>query len=136
MDEPRLERHAPGNPAERCETGVTTRSRSSEELLQEIADGDFSGITALMEDPARARKATGLEAEASLLVEIAALAAVDAPPISWLHLLTRNEATLDMDKVVGALISVTPIIGAPRAVSAAGNILGATEFEEELDEEP
>jgi hypothetical protein len=135
MDKPQLELHAPGNPAERCETGVTTRSRSSEELLQEIADGDFSGITPLI-DPARARKATGLDAEASLLVEIAALAAVDAPPISWLHLLARNEATLDMDKVVGALISVTPIIGAPRAVSAAGNILGATEFEEELDEEP
>jgi hypothetical protein len=111
-------------------------SRSGEELLLEIAGGDFSRIAPLLEDPARARKATGLDAEASLLAEIAALAAVDAPPISWLHLLGRNEATVDIDKVVGALIAVTPIIGAPRAVSAAGNILGATEFEEELDEEP
>jgi hypothetical protein len=110
-------------------------SRSGEELLLEIAGGDFSRIAPLLEDPVRARKATGLDAEASLLAEIAALAAVDAPPISWLHLLARNEA-LDIDKVVGALIAVTPIIGAPRAVSAAGNILGATEFEEELDEEP
>lgn len=108
--------------------------RSGEELLQEIADGDFSGITPLIGDPALARRATGLDAEASLLAEVAALAAVDAPPVSWLLLVARNE-TLDMDKVVGALIAVTPIIGIPRAVSAAGNIIGAAELDDELDEE-
>jgi hypothetical protein len=115
---------------------VTTRSRSGEELLQEIAEGDFSRITPLLDDPVHARKATGIDAEATLLAEVAALAAVDAPPISWLLLLARNEATFDIDKIVGALIAVTPIIGVPKAVSAAGNIIGATDFEEELDEEP
>jgi alkylhydroperoxidase/carboxymuconolactone decarboxylase family protein YurZ len=115
---------------------VSTRSRSGEELLQELARGDFTSVAPFMRDKALARKALGLDDEQFQLAEIAALAAVDAPPASWLLHLAGAEMKLDVEQIVGALIAVTPIVGTPQVVSAAANIIVAIDYAEELDEEP
>jgi hypothetical protein len=57
---------------------------------------------------------------------------VDAPPASWYLHLESQKTSVDIEKVVGALIAVMPIIGTARVVSAASNILGATELDEEI----
>jgi len=61
-----------------------------------------------------------LDAQTMVLVRIAALAAVGAPPASYLlHLGVGQEVGLSLEDVEGVLVAVAPIIGAPRVIAAA-----------------
>src|SRR5262245_34194107 len=71
-------------------------------------------------------EASSLDAETLMLVRIAALVAVDAPPASYLMTLgAASEVGVDEDQIRGVLAAVAPIVGTPRTVSAAGNIARA-----------
>jgi alkylhydroperoxidase/carboxymuconolactone decarboxylase family protein YurZ len=73
--------------------------------------------------------ASTLDPQTLMLVRIAALAAVDAPPISYaLNLEAAAAAGLDVDQVRGVLIAIAPIVGTPRVVSATGSIVDALEI--------
>jgi 4-carboxymuconolactone decarboxylase len=73
--------------------------------------------------------ASTLDAQTLMLVRIAALAAVDAPPISYaLNLEAAADAGLDADQVRGVLIAIAPIVGTPRVVSATGSIVDALDI--------
>jgi hypothetical protein len=110
---------------------LTLADRPSEEILQEIADGNLGGIGPLAYD--RAPVPGGMDAEAHQLVQIAALAAVDAPAASWFHHLGGHE-TIEVDKVLETLIVVAPIVGSPRLVSAAAKFVGVTDLAEEREQ--
>jgi hypothetical protein len=73
-----------------------------------------------------------------MLVRIAALVAVDAPPASYLlNLEAATELGIQLEDVRGVLAAVAPIVGTPRLVHAAGNIfraLGAAYEMAELEE--
>lgn len=70
-----------------------------------------------------------LPARELMLVRIAALAAVDAPPASYLtNAGAAMEVGITLDDVTGVLIAVAPIVGTARTVSAAGNIARALGF--------
>lgn len=74
-------------------------------------------------------EASGLEADTLMLVRIAALVAVDAPPASYLlNLGAANELGVDAEQVRGVLAAVAPIVGTPRVVAATGNIVRALGF--------
>jgi 4-carboxymuconolactone decarboxylase len=85
--------------------------------------------------------ASDLDPETLMLVRIAALAAVDAPPISYmLNLEAARSVGIDADKVSGVIAAIAPIVGTARVASAAGSILKALAIEielelEELDEQ-
>ena len=80
-----------------------------------------------------------------MLARIAALAAVDAPPASYLaNAGTASDVGITLEDVQGVLIAVAPIVGTARTVSAAGNLARAlgfaiaaitAEIEAELDAE-
>ena len=71
-------------------------------------------------------EASSLDAETLMLVRLAALVAVDAPPASYLlNLGAASEVGVDEDQVRGVLAAVAPIVGTPRTVSAVGNIARA-----------
>lgn len=73
--------------------------------------------------------------EVLLLVRLAALAAVDAPPASYLVNLGAGAGTaLTPEDARSVLIAVAPIVGAPRVVSASGNIARALGFAIALDD--
>jgi hypothetical protein len=59
-----------------------------------------------------------------MLVRIAALVAVDAPPLSYL----ANAGAASDVGVTLVLVAVAPIVGTARVVSAAGNIARALGF--------
>jgi 4-carboxymuconolactone decarboxylase len=86
-------------------------------------------------------EASDLDPERLMLVRIAALIAVDAPPGSYLlNLGIAAETGVDEDKVRGVIAAVAPIVGTARVASAAGNIAAALGFAElmiemQLDEE-
>jgi len=82
-----------------------------------------------------------LPADALLMIRLAALAAVDAKPISYLaHVGPSMETGVTLEDVQNVLVAVAPIIGTARTMSAAVNITEALGFaidvmEAELDAE-
>ena len=61
-----------------------------------------------------------------MLVRLAALAASDARPASYLlNLAAAAEKDLTLEDVQGTLVAVAPIVGTPRTVSAASAIAEA-----------
>jgi 4-carboxymuconolactone decarboxylase len=80
-------------------------------------------------------EASTLDEERLMLVRIAALVAVDAPPASYLlNIGAAGDVGIDADQVQGVLAAVAPIVGTARVASAAGNIVRALGFAEELAE--
>lgn len=83
-----------------------------------------------------------LEQRDLMLARIAALAAVGAPPASYLlNAGSASDAGVTLEDVQGVLIAVAPVIGTPRTLLAAGNITRALGFaiavlEAELEDEP
>jgi 4-carboxymuconolactone decarboxylase len=78
-------------------------------------------------------EAAGLDAETLMLVRLAALVAVDAPPVSYLmNLGVASELDIDAEKMRGVLAAVAPIVGTARVMSAGGKILQALEVDLEL----
>ena len=76
-----------------------------------------------------------LDDESLMLVRIAALVAVDAPPSSYLlNIGAAGDVGIDADQVQGVLAAVAPIVGTARIASAAGNMVRALGFAEELAE--
>ena len=76
-----------------------------------------------------------LDPHTLLLVRIAALVAVDAPPLSYLgNLEIAGEAGVTAEEVQGVLTAVAPIVGTTRIVSSASKIARALGLAIALDE--
>ena len=62
-----------------------------------------------------------------MLVRIAALVAMDAPPVSYmLNLGVAGEMDVDAEEVRGVLAAIAPIVGTPRVAATTGNIVRAS----------
>ena len=71
-------------------------------------------------------EATSLDPQTLMLVRIAALVAVDAPPSSYLlNLGAAAEMGVDGERVRDVLAAVAPIVGTARVASAVGNVVRA-----------
>jgi 4-carboxymuconolactone decarboxylase len=80
--------------------------------------------------------ASSLDPQALMLVRLAALVAVDAPPSSYLlNLEAAGEVGLDAESVRGVLAAVAPIVGTARVASATGRIVKALSVAIEIAEE-
>ena len=75
-------------------------------------------------------EASILDPQTLLLVRIAALAAIDGPPISYeMNLEAASDVGIDADRIRGVLTAIAPVIGVPRVVSASGKIADALEID-------
>jgi alkylhydroperoxidase/carboxymuconolactone decarboxylase family protein YurZ len=64
-----------------------------------------------------------------MLARLAALIAVDAPPASYLaNAAAVKQAGLTADDIQSVMIAIAPVVGTPRVVSAAGQIMRALGF--------
>jgi 4-carboxymuconolactone decarboxylase len=78
---------------------------------------------------------SSLDDRTTMLLRVAALVAVDAPPASYmLNLGMAGEAGVDEEEVRSVLAIVAPIVGTARVAAAAGNIARALGFALELAE--
>jgi len=85
----------------------------------------LAGMTAL------SLEASTLDPQAILLARIAALVAVDAPPISYaLNLGAAGQVDVSAEQVRGVFAAIAPIVGTARIASASGNIVKALALEE------
>jgi alkylhydroperoxidase/carboxymuconolactone decarboxylase family protein YurZ len=86
-------------------------------------------------------EASGLDPQTLMLVRIATLVAVDAPPASYLmNLGAAGEVGVDENQIRDVLLAIAPIVGTARIASATGNIARAlglalemAELEQEAD---
>ena len=79
--------------------------------------------------------ASSLDPNTLALVRIAALAAVDAPTVSYLlNLEVAGEVGVDAEQVRGVLAAIAPIVGTARVAAATGNIVKALEVAIEVVE--
>jgi alkylhydroperoxidase/carboxymuconolactone decarboxylase family protein YurZ len=81
-------------------------------------------------------EASSLDPKTLMLVRIAALAAVDAPPVSYLmNLAVAGDLDVDPEDVRGVLTAIAPIVGTARVAAATGNIVRALAVAIEVAEE-
>jgi 4-carboxymuconolactone decarboxylase len=80
-------------------------------------------------------EASTLDAQSAMLVRLAALVAVDAPPVSYmLNLQMAGDVNVDAGEVEGMLAAIAPIVGSARVASAAGKMVRALGLEISLAE--
>ena len=80
-------------------------------------------------------EASTLDSETLMLVRIAALVAVDAPPASYLlNLGAAGELEIDAEQVQGVITAVAPIVGTARVVSALSKIVRALDLKLDIAE--
>jgi len=101
-------------------------STNAHEMLQMIGEGDLSVLKTLRHMTEGTFQESGLEPETFILCRIAALAAIDAAPASWLvNLKAAGDIEVDPEHVVGTIVAIAPVIGTARVVSAASNAVRA-----------
>ena len=91
-----------------------------------MAKGDAPVLEALADINAVSLERTELNPTQLILVRLAALAAVDAPPASYLaHLGAATEVGVTVDQAQDVLVAVAPIVGTPRIMAAASKMVEA-----------
>lgn len=91
-----------------------------------MATGEAPVLDALVEINAASLNRTELDPVSLLMVRIAALAAVNAPTTSYvMHIGPAAEAGLRLEQVQDVLVAIAPIVGAPRVLTAAQNVMDA-----------
>lgn len=91
-----------------------------------MATGDAPVLETLTDINAASLARSELDPATLLMVRIAALVAVDAPPLSYLmHIGPAIEANVTVENIQDVLVTVAPIVGAPRVITAARTIAEA-----------
>jgi 4-carboxymuconolactone decarboxylase len=118
-----------------------TRTKFAPGRRNSMADKPVLDLLARM--TADSVEVSSLDPQSLMLVRIAALISVDAPPASYLlNLGAASDVDIDGEQVRGILAAVAPIVGTARVASATGNIARAlgvaieiAELEEEAEAE-
>ncbi len=80
-------------------------------------------------------EASTLDVQSLMLVRMAALVAVDAPPVSYmLNLRMAGDVDVDAGQIEGMLAAIAPIVGSARVASAASKMVRALGLEIRLAE--
>jgi 4-carboxymuconolactone decarboxylase len=97
---------------------------SDSPILDLLANMNIAGV-----------EASSLDPQSAMLVRLAALVAVDAPPVSYmLNLRMAGDVSVTAEDVEGMLAAIAPIVGSARVASAAGKIVRALGLEISLAE--
>ena len=97
-----------------------------DDTLGRVAAGDAPVLESLLAMNLDALERSGLDADTYLLVRLAALVAIDAPPVSYgITLAAAAESELTVEKAQSVLIAIAPIVGTARVTAAAGAIVRA-----------
>ena len=80
-------------------------------------------------------EASTLDAQSLMLVRLAALVAIDAPPVSYmLNGEMASDVNVDGEQIEGMLAAIAPIVGSARIASAGGKMVRALGLEISLAE--
>jgi 4-carboxymuconolactone decarboxylase len=103
---------------------------ATRDALVGMSKGDQRVLDEMVELRTAEQQSGGLDARTFSLVKIAALIAVDAPPVSYLwQVANALDAGATPQDLVGVLRAVAPQVGGPRAMAAAPEIMVALGLE-------
>jgi alkylhydroperoxidase/carboxymuconolactone decarboxylase family protein YurZ len=114
---------------------------ASKEASMSTPEGDTPLLDLVGEMTNASIERSNLDPKTLMLVRIAALASVDAPPVSYLmNLGAGAEVGVEAEDVQQVLIGIAPVVGTARVASAAGKMARALGFaiavaEAEIEEE-
>jgi 4-carboxymuconolactone decarboxylase len=98
--------------------------RDTQKTLAAISAGKLETLEATLGLRDEYRAATGLDERALALVKIAALIALDAPPASFAwEVGNAVDVGVTPEAILGVMRAVAPLVGAPRVVAAAPEIM-------------
>jgi alkylhydroperoxidase/carboxymuconolactone decarboxylase family protein YurZ len=97
------------------------------------ANGETPVLDLLGTMTAASVEASELDPRSLMLARLAALVAVDAPPVSYIvNLQVAGDVEVSADDIRGVLAAVAPIVGTSRVAAATGNIVKALAVELEV----
>ncbi len=103
-----------------------TKTASPRDNIIGLAQGDPKVLETLTQMTVGTLDRSGLDDETYMLVRLAALVASDAAPVSYLVNMGMAEvAGIDLDRVVGTMVAVAPVVGTARIASAASKMVQA-----------
>jgi hypothetical protein len=86
--------------------------------------GDTPVLDLLTDMTTASIERSDLDPKTLMLVRLAALVAVDAPPVSYLtNLAIGSDVGIEAEDVQQVLVGVAPVVGTARVASAAANIV-------------
>ena len=89
-------------------------------------NGDTPVLDTMTEITAVSVEHNSLSPREYVLARLAAMIAVDAPPISWIATAQAvTESGMTIEDVQGVMIAVAPVVGTPLVMAAGGHILRA-----------
>ncbi|KAE8763105.1 carboxymuconolactone decarboxylase family protein [Georgenia thermotolerans] len=92
--------------------------------LSSVAEGDHPVLETVFAINIDALERSGLDQDTYLLVRLAALVALDAPPVSYAVTLgAAVDSGVTAEKAQAVLVAIAPLVGTPRITAAAGNML-------------
>lgn len=104
-------------------------------IMTDATDDDAPVLELLARMTEDSLEASSLDVQTLVLVRVAALVAVGAPPVSYaLNLEAAGEVGLDAERLRGVLTAIAPIVGTARVAAATGNIVKALAAEIALEE--
>jgi 4-carboxymuconolactone decarboxylase len=105
---------------------MATIDEAAQNILSSLAESDAPVLETVALMHLDTLERSGFDARTYHLVRLAALVAIDGPPMSFL---VNGRAAVDagvtMEEVQGVLTAVAPIVGSARVTAAAGHILRA-----------
>jgi len=110
---------------------------NAEENLRSLVEGDPRVFEQLLQMNVNTLERSRLDKKSFVMCRIAALASMDAPPISWraTYRVARDAGiNVDVDMVRDVLVAIAPVIGGARVTAAAGNIAKAAILGRKLQE--
>jgi alkylhydroperoxidase/carboxymuconolactone decarboxylase family protein YurZ len=88
--------------------------------------GETPVLDLLAEMTAASIERSELDARTLMLVRLAALVSVDAPPVSYLmNLELGADVGVEAEDIQQVMIGIAPVVGTARVAAAAGNIVRA-----------
>jgi alkylhydroperoxidase/carboxymuconolactone decarboxylase family protein YurZ len=103
-----------------------TAQNYTESDLDRVAQGDTPVLETVFAMHLDALERSGLDAHTYVLVRLAALVALDAPPVSYgITIGAAADAGVTVEEAQSVLVAIAPIVGTARITAAAGNIIRA-----------
>jgi hypothetical protein len=116
--------------------GQTTKEQAAKQNLGALAQGDAPVLETLAQMTVNTFPRSGLDKQTYMLVRLAALAAMDAAPASYLlNLGAAEEIGIPYEKIQGMLVAIAPVVGSARVTSAASKMVRALGLAVALTEE-
>jgi 4-carboxymuconolactone decarboxylase len=105
---------------------MTDTDNSPTTILDRVAQGDMPVLETVFAIQMDALERSGLDEHTYVLVRLAALVAMDAPPASYaVTIAAAADSGVTVEEAQSVLIALAPLVGTARITAAAGNVVRA-----------